>query len=622
MVSFQPRADDPNPNFHRDDIALLTGEWQFAFDDQDVGVREHWEDPSRKEFSLDITVPFCYQSELSGIFDTSFHDVVWYRREIHVPPLMRDRYSRVFAVFGAVDYECTVFLNGHQVGQHAGGMTPFAVDLTPHLREEDNVLALRVWDPSTDTALPRGKQYWKPEREGIFYERVTGLWQPAWLEGRNETWVEALHMVPQLDPPHVTVHIDLAGPGATLPGTTVEVGVYFLKNLVGSATIEVPGTPAPHLAIPVDLASLEENAARWAYGYRWTPETPNLIDVVVTVHAPNGDARGGDTRPVDEVTSYFGLREVSIVDGQVCLNGTPVYQKLLLHQYYWPRGLYTAPNDEDFQRDIALVQNMGFNGVRVHQAVADPRFLYWCDRQGLLVWGEYANAMDYSPASRERFLAEWPAVVRRDVNHPAIITWTPFNESWGIKPVAQRSDVRAFVRGVYHLTKSLDPTRPVNDNDGWEHVQTDLCTAHLYVENSFLANLFPVALEEFDEEDFNHIPMTRALYVGPARRQGEPILFSEVGGWALDLDHVDRDKDRKGGWGYGEMRRAPDDLERDLSAFAREMARRPWIQGFCYTEFCDVFQEMNGLVTFDRRPKIPPGDVRAIFEPLGQERER
>ncbi|MHA1734729.1 MAG: sugar-binding domain-containing protein [Promethearchaeota archaeon] len=609
MSNYAPRSNVPDPSFRRPRFHTLNGDWEFEFDDGNVGLKEHWEIPGSKEFSLSIVVPFCFQSELSGIGDTSFHDVVWYRRGFDVPDAFLGEYDRLFIKFGAVDYHAMVFLNGHIVGTHEGGFTPFECEVTHYLNgaaggsDGENVLVVRVWDPSTDTSLPRGKQYWKERREGIYYDRVTGIWQPVWLEGRGRAGISSLRFTPTVDPTGVDVTAEFEG--LLTRETTAEFVFTFNKVTYGRTVLPVR---ASTVNFSLDLSKLAADAGRFPYGILWGVDTPNLVDVDVYLREGDG--------VVDEVTSYFGIREVRVDGSRVLLNGEPLYQKLLLYQNYWPDGLYTAPTEAEFARDISLMKQMGFNGVRVHQAVADPYFLFEADKAGFLVWGEYANAREFTPISQGRLLSQWPAVVRRDYNHPCVVAWVPVNESWGVPALNDDPRQREFLSALYHLTRSLDPTRPVVDNDGWEHVVTDLMTIHQYVAPSFLQNVFPVHLDEFEEGDFNHMIGFRRLVVGgdSPEYRGEPVIMSEVGGFGLDLDALDRAPDRGEAWGYGDLLRSPAELEAVYGDLVSEYAKRPWIRGFCYTEFCDVFQEKNGLFTFDRRPKVNPRVIRKFNE--------
>ncbi|GAB4313081.1 MAG: glycoside hydrolase family 2 TIM barrel-domain containing protein [Promethearchaeota archaeon] len=604
-MGYQPHAGKPDPAWHRPKTKVLTGQWSFAFDDGDAGLSRRWWDPDH-ELPLAIQVPFCFQSELSGVAESGFHDVVWYGLRFTVPPVLtRNAYQpRVFLKFGAVDYEATVFLNGHHLGSHEGGFSPFEFDVTDWLSPDgENALKVRVFDPSEDRTIPRGKQYWKPEPEGIYYPRVTGIWQPVWLEGRGPAWLERAWITPRLDPPGARVRVEVTG--KVTPRTTLEAGFYFGKKMVAAASFPVPRAGGD-VEFEVDLAEFVAKREETPTGALWDVGRGNLFDVVFTLR--------DDRQELDEVQSYFGLREVRVADGQIWLNRRPVFLKMLLHQYYWPDGLYTPPSEEDFKRDVALMTSTGFNGARLHQVVPDPRFLRACDEAGFLIWLEMANAHEYSHKAGVRLQAQWTDVVRRDHNHPCVVAWVPVNESWGFPNLRGDPQQRSLLRGLYHLTKAMDPSRPVVDNDGWEHCATDLATYHQYVDPSFLEQVFPAQLEEFEGEDLNHLPGGRPLFVGSARLEGQPLVVSEMGGFGMDLDDPARAPNRSSAWGYGGLKRTADELLDAYERSARELAKRTWIAGFCYTEFCDVFQEKNGLFTFDRRPKVAPNRLRAVNE--------
>ncbi|MDQ3864993.1 MAG: glycoside hydrolase family 2, partial [Actinomycetota bacterium] len=457
-----PRSEYPRPQFRRKEWTNLNGIWGFAFDDSDVGLASGWQSVTPEElrsgnspFDREITVPFCYQSKLSGIGETAFHDVVWYARAFEYAGD-----ERLLLHFGAVDYRTTVWVNGAQVASHEGGHTPFSSDVTHALAGGDNVLVVRVEDPSQDVTIPRGKQYWKEESEGIFYTRTTGIWQTVWLEPVNDSRIDTLRLTPDVEAASVEVEVSVVGiePGMSLR-TTVELdGERVLEDVLSlrSSLVErvlpllqrgeAPDTP--HLA-------------DWPGPALWSPEQPNLYDLRLELLDQDGEV-------VDRVDSYFGMRKIEVKEGTVFLNDRPLYQRLVLDQGYFPEGILTAPTDEDLRKDIELAKEMGFNGARKHQKVEDPRWLFWADTLGFLVWGEMANAYQYSPGYVRRITEEWQAAIMRDYNHPCIVAWVPMNESWGVPNLATDRQQIEHLLTLYHLTRSIDPTRLVVSNDGWE----------------------------------------------------------------------------------------------------------------------------------------------------------
>jgi beta-galactosidase/beta-glucuronidase len=591
-----PRPEYPRPQFRRKDWRNLNGEWSFAFDDSDVGLANGWQNTdvatlrsNDSPFERKITVPFCYQSRLSGIGDTAFHDVVWYARTFEYAPSGDER---LLLHFGAVDYRATVWVNGTQVASHEGGHTPFSADVTHALAGEarDNIIVVRAEDPSRDVTIPRGKQYWKEKSEGIFYTRTTGIWQTVWLEPVNRRRIDTLRMTPDVDSVSVELEVSLRGiePGMSLRATVEFDGDQVLEDTisVGSSLVE-RNLPLLRRGEAPDTPHL----ADWPGPALWSPEHPNLYDLRLELLDP-------DSEVLDRVESYFGMRKIEAKDGKVLLNDRPLYQRLVLDQGYFPEGILTAPTDEDLRRDIELAKEMGFNGARKHQKVEDPRWLFWADTLGFLVWGEMANAYQYSPGYVRRITAEWQEAVMRDYNHPCIVAWVPMNESWGVPNLASDRSQTEHLLALYHLTRSIDATRPVVSNDGWEHAITDLCNIHDYRDTEALATSYTTSESAVAAE-----PANRPVYVPGYAYRGEPILITEFGGIAFSGDEE--------GWGYSTVSNAEEFLER-YESLVEALLRTALVQGFCYTQLTDVEQEINGLLTYDRKPKVDPARIREI----------
>jgi beta-galactosidase/beta-glucuronidase len=575
------RNDYPRPQFVRSDWCSLNGEWEFAYDDDQLGDREGWH--TGKSFPLRIQVPFCYQSSLSGIGNKEMHDRVWYRRNFAVPANFAQK--RVLLHFGAVDYQCWIWINGQFVKFHEGGHTPFSIDITDVLREENNELVLKVQDFSLDVTLPRGKQYWKEQSELIFYTRTTGIWQSVWMEAVSETYIGKVKYVPNIDTNEIQIRFFLENFNSN-GDIRVKVAISSAGKLISEDEYRIFHAEEFRTISLHDFN--DHGLGRW-----WSPERPHLYDVEYILYK-NGNE-------VDRVISYFGMRKISVENGTVCLNNRPYYMKTVLDQGYFPDGLLTAPSDDALRHDVELTKAMGFNGARKHQKIEDPRYLYWCDRLGLLVWGEMANAYDYSQDYVRKITVEWQEAINRDFNHPCIVVWVPINESWGVPNILVDEQQQAHALALYYLTKSLDPTRLVVSNDGWEHMKSDLCTIHDYEWRSGVLDL-----RYGSAENAVMMPQKREMYVGGFSYQGEPILLSEFGG-------VSFQKGEHHGWGYSSAVDEVDYTKR-VSVIFRSVLKSPVIQGYCYTQLTDVEQEINGLLTADRQPKIPIEQIKQINE--------
>lgn len=576
------RTEYPRPQFVREEWLNLNGEWEFEFDDEQVGERDRWYESGR--FSRTILVPFCYQSELSGIADPSFHDVVWYRRSFALPEAYKGR--RIHLHFGAVDYEALVWVNGRLVASHEGGHTPFHADITDALTDGDNVVVVKAVDYSKDVTLPRGKQFWEESSAGIFYTRTTGIWQSVWLEPVSETHISRIRMTPDIDRNELKLQAFIEGIrlGADVRlRTTVAFEGQILSVDEFTVTKETESR-----AIGIHDFN-DHGLGRW-----WSPEKPNLYDIQLTLILDGLEA--------DRVDSYFGMRKISIEDGVVLLNNRPYTMKLVLDQGYFPTGLLTAPSDEDLRRDIELTKAMGFNGARKHQKIEDPRYLYWADRLGLLVWGEMANSYLFSETYVGRVTREWLQAVERDYNHPCVVAWVPINESWGVTNILVDRQQQQHALALYHMTKSLDPMRPVISNDGWELVKTDLVTIHDYEWRR------EVLAERYSDKDkaLSARPGNRWILVPGFPYENQPLLLTEFGGISF------RKSDWEG-WGYSGASDEEDFVRRLKDVFV-PVHESPVLQGFCYTQLTDVEQEINGLLTYDRQPKVPLETIRRIVE--------
>ena len=577
-----PRPEYPRPDFQREKWLALNGEWDFSFDEP--------------IFDQKILVPFACETKLSGIHDTSFHNAVWYRRSFSLPEPMHDR--QILLHFGAVDYTCRLWVNDQFIREHTGGQCGFSADITDALNASgENVIVLEARDDPADLEMPRGKQYWKPEPESIFYTRTTGIWQSVWLEAVSPMHLCSCRITPLFDERSVRFSYALS---AAPQHVTLTAEITFRGKTAGAVSV-TPTSARGAFDWQIDQSAL----SAWNYqeDLVWTPEQPNLFDVTFRILEHGCE--------VDAVQSYFGMRKVSIQNGQFLLNNRPYYQKLVLDQGYWPESLLTAPSDEAFIRDIELTKAMGFNGVRKHQKVEDPRYLYHADRMGLLVWGEIGAAYLYSEQYADRIYREWLDVLRRDYNHPCIVVWTPLNESWGVQEIETDPRQQAHSEAMVAITKSMDTTRLVVDNDGWEHTNGDLLTIHDYSPSGEMLRAHLGSMDAI----LALRPAQRALFVGRHAYAGQPILLSEFGGVKFvpgtEAQHS---------WGYCEAD--------SCAAFAGKLRELfdavracPLVDGYCYTQLTDVETEQNGLLTYDRTPKLPLETICAILNGRTNEHE-
>lgn len=578
MCNIKTRKDYPRPQFARKEWVNLNGMWDFEMDFGKSGIdRKLYEEGS---FSKKILVPFCPESSLSGIGYKDFMNMVWYKRDFNVKEVSG---KRTLLHFQAVDYHTTVWINGQKAGEHRGGYTPFSFDITSLLKEGDNTVTLCAEDDTRGRFQTRGKQCAQYYSTGCDYTRTTGIWQTVWLEFVSDSYIKNIKFYPNAVLGLLNLTCEMEGP---LKDLSLLAEAFYEGKAMGKAESPVLGN-----TVNCTIALNEKHL--------WMPGKPELYDLKLTLLK--------DGALTDEVNSYFGLRDISYDKEGVRINGELIYQRLVLDQGYYPDGIYTAPSEEALKNDILLSMEMGFNGARLHQKVFEPRYLYWADHLGYLVWGEYASwGIDISESSAlSVFLPEWMEAVNRDFNSTALVGWCPFNETWDkdglwmpnghYKNGVRQDD--SVLRLVYEVTKAMDSMRPVIDTSGNFHVVTDIFDIHDYEQDS------SKFAERFD-------PMNNGgeAYVTFADRQsyqGQAYFVSEYGGiWWSEED--------SNGWGYGQRPVSREEFLDRYKSLTTTLLRNKSISGFCYTQLYDVEQEMNGLYTYGRKAKFDPAVIKEI----------
>ena len=581
--------DYPRPQFVRSNWENLNGSWDFRFDDRNIGEHEQW----YKDFQGEqkIQVPFTYETELSGIGEEAPHNHVWYSRMIHVDG---DRLcsNRYMLHFEGSDFETKVWVNGQFAGSHKGGYSRFSFDITDLVSDGENLLVVKV-DDSYDMQQPRGKQRWVDKNYLCFYVQTTGIWKTVWSEYVPNVNLKQVKMTPNmkeacLDLEYVVDNTVIESAGEL----TLEAEVSFKGEVVNKVCVAIT---SGLVKSRIDLQGRDTYGFLWCVK-PWRPNEPNLYDITFTLRE-DGEIR-------DTIGSYFGMREIEIQGSQILLNGRYLYQRLILDQGYWKDSHLTPPSEEALIEDIDHVFALGYNGLRKHQKTEDERFLYWCDVKGMLVWCEAPSAYQFSDYAVNEFTTEWMNIVNQHYNHPSVITWTPFNESWGLNNIRTRRVEQHFTEAIYHLTKSIDPYRPVIVNDGWEHTVSDIITLHDYEESGeVLKERYKTSEELLLTSQFPHDKKHYAFANGYEYR-GQPIMISEYGGIAFDKTG--------NGWGYGGKVKSEEDFLKRFASITDAIKEIPYVCGYCYTQITDVQQEINGLLDSERNFKIDPILIKEI----------
>jgi len=574
----------PRPQLVRDHWMNLNGKWRFRYDDE---MRCRVQD-GVCDWTHEINVPFAPETEMSGIGDTGFHRACWYEREFTLAPTD----GRTILHFGAIDYSARVWVNGHLVAEHEGGHTPFKADISAVMNADGNqVVTVFAEDDPADLAKPRGKQDWLLEPHSIWYPRTTGIWQTVWVEQVAATYIRGLRWTPIFET--YEIGCEVMATGDVQEDLFVEVKIWHGEQLLADDYYKLLGGEASR-KIALSDPGIDDSRNELL----WSPERPTLLDVEVTLR------RNGEV--LDRVTSYTALRSVAINRDRFMLNGRAYPLKMVLDQGYWPESFLTAPSDAALRRDVELAKAMGFNGVRKHQKIEDPRYLYWADRLGLLVWEEMPSAYRFSPKAITRMVKEWTEAIERDYSHPCIIVWVAFNESWGVPNLTLTQAHRNAVEALYHLTRTLDATRPVIGNDGWEASATDILGIHDYDSDPEKLQARYAVSDPVRTLFDQRRPGGRILTLDGFPHRGQPIVLTEFGGIAYDKSTAQPGQPGQPEHTWGYSRRQSDESFHDLYRRLLAVANTTFMfSGFCYTQFADTFQEANGLLCADRTPKLP-----------------
>ena len=573
------RREYPRPQFRRENWQSLNGEWEFAFDDKNDGIKGGlWQ--GKKALPLKIRVPFSYQYPASGIGDTSQHDIVWYRRSFSLAEENRGR--RALLCFNAADYQTDVWLNGVHILTHTGGFTPFSADITDFLKKGDNIIVVRCEDTLND-AVPRGKQSWTGKPFDCYYVPNTGIWQSVWLEFYGEDCIAEHSLFCDYD------KTELYGELVTQYGKAdeAEILVTFAGKLIKRERFTLRGRHNKfRFALPRDYTD----------DYSWSPENPRLLYVDFALYK--------DGKQVDLAHARIGMRKISVDEhGKICLNNRPYYQRLVLDQGYGPESGLTPPSAESLKKDIELAKAMGFNGARKHQKSEDPYYSYYAEELGFLTWCEMPSAYRFCTEEVTAITKEWQEIVKEGRNCTSNVCYVPLNESWGAREIGRDKAQQSFARALYCLTKSLDPTRLVSTNDGFENISpTDIVSIHDYS----IARAEEFAEKYLDGYDELY-PQGWPLFAEGEKYEGQPVLFTEFGGRAMQADA------KGGAWGYSGAAANEEEFLKQLESIMQGVHTCNF-QGYCYTQLTDVQQEVNGLLTAERKPKADIQKLKAIFD--------
>lgn len=576
----------PRPQFIRNEWENLNGEWNFAFDDKNIGEKDNYF--TNFPIKNKINVPFTYETELSGINDQTIHNIVWYNRKISITDSqILDR--KVILHFEGCDYLTKIWINGKYVGKNEGGYTRFSFEINKYLVLGVNEITVKVED-SLSKSQPRGKQRYKKESWECWYIQTTGIWKTVWMEFVANEYISYVKNTPDYDNNKIQLVIETSIPEMdyTTNDFSFEFLISFNSNLIQNKRIKLTENSQKF------ETNIEAQNDKVKY---WSVENPNLYNIEYRLFK--------NDKLIDNVYSYFGVRKVSVNGNNIFLNDKKLYQKLILDQGYWKKSHLTPPDEMSIIKDIDYVMNFGFNGIRKHQKIEDERFLYWCDVKGVLVWCEMPSFYEYNDKSVEQFTEQWIKALKQNYNHPSIITWVPFNESWGVYGVKDNVEQQNFINSLYYLTKSIDNTRLVITNDGWEHTISDIVTIHDYKQDSKeLENLYITHKDKILQEN-EKFKINHSIFANNYKYKGQPVIMSEYGGIALNSDR---------GWGYGKQVENEIKFIERFEKLTTALKNIPYLSGYCYTQLNDVQQEINGLIDENRNTKFSDSVNQKINE--------
>lgn len=572
------RNEYPRPHFRRENWLSLNGIWEFEFDDNKDGEARGIHNGNTK-LEGEINVPFTYQYAESGIGDKAHHDTMWYRKSfIYDQPGMD-----VILGFNASDYITTVWINGHYATTHRGGFSPFTVDISKYVTEGENTIVVRCYDP-LDSTIPRGKQSWINDPWSCWYTPNSGIWQSVWIDYVGKDSIEDFSITPDIDTNSFGGEIKLRKSTADM----IEIKVFYEDKLIKRQMLSPDGKYTRYTVNMMELNYVDEITY-------WEPEHPNLFYVDISLYR--------DNELLDTVHTRFGMRKISVSDdGRILLNNKPLYQRLLLDQGYWKTSGLTPPSVDDIKKDILLTKEMGFNGARKHQKFEDPYYYYLADELGLLTWCEMPSSYNFNSDEVSYVTQEWQKIVNTAKKFSSVITYVPVNESWGIRKALTSFEQQSFARSLYYLTKSLDSSRLVSTNDGWENVSdSDILAIHDY------ASLGKELKSKYNEGTYNDAFQTfRRVLANGNDYKGQPVLLSEFGGIMFERDQ------NNGNWGYNSAAKCDEEFFERLKELVDGIYSADF-QGFCYTQLTDVQQEVNGVLDADHNPKVDVTRLKEIF---------
>ncbi len=572
----------PRPDFIRENWMDLDGDWEFS-------LPEHLSSPFPYGY-LDtplpqkILVPFSCSSKASTQNCSGYQEKVYYARTFYISKQQLE--GEILLHFGAIDYACDIWINSIHVGSHKGGHTQFSFAISSFLHSGENRIFVAVTDDKR-CDRPRGKQYWKEHPDRCWYTNTIGIWKSVWLEFTSKHYVEHTKLTPDID------------------RSCVGIELFLNKNCTGNLSIEITYGNISCKAIDISLQNTsyvkeiiaiteEDNVDEIHY---WSPDSPNLYNVRITLTEKC-------SQKSDTVYCYFGMRKIETKEGKIFLNNKPVYQRLILDQGYWEDSLMTPPSSLAVKQDLELIKSMGFNGARKHQKLETSHYYFWADVLGVLIWCEMPSGYMFNDCEISTVISEWQEVMQEAYNHPSIITWVPFNESWGIRNVLTAPRQQAFCSAAYFLTKAYDSTRLISTNDGWENPEhTDLFCIHDYTDSPCVISERYKDIPSFAKSG---MPNRQALAQNAAYT-GQPFLLTEYGGISLETDSTENN------WGYNTPAKTLKDFKQHIDEMTNAILNLPDCCGYCYTQLTDVMQEVNGLLYMDHTPKLPPEEYYEIF---------